>query len=154
MAITTLSVPITDDRGKVKRIPVHFADTVTLAQVTAYSDAFLADLDDAVGGVIGNPSVEFEIAVPGGLKATAIADHWTARGALMSFAAAGTRYNHSVYVPTLLGALITAGQIETADPLFTAVRDFFLAGDGTIAPTDKYENDLTALDAATFRTRK
>lgn len=152
MAITVLSIPITDDRGKTQRMHVNFDDSVTLAQVTAFSDAFLADLDAAIGGVIGDPTVTFEIAVPGGLNNTPTADHWTTRGALMSFVADSTRYRHSVYVPTLLNALITAGQIETADPLFTAVRDFYLAGDAIILPTDRYGNDLIALDNATFRT--
>lgn len=152
--VTTLSIPVIDDAGKIKRIPIHFPATVTLAQVQAYSDAFLAAADDVLGGIFSAPSVQFELTLPGGLDVAPVADHFNRQGALLGFGAANTNYAHSIYLPSFLDALIASGQISTGDALFVAVRDLLVTGDGTITPSDKNGNDLDTFQTAVLSFRK
>lgn len=152
--VTTLSVPVIDDAGKIKRVPVHFPATVTLAQIQAYSDTFAVAIDDVVGGILSAPTVTFQLTLPGGLDVAVTADHFNRQGALLNFGAANTNYSHSVYVPSWLDTGIAAGEITVAGSPWADFITLLSTGDGTIAPTDKQGNDLEALQSAALSFRK
>lgn len=151
--VNLISVRIIDDGGKVGTcvIPVPAASTV--AQMQAYVNTMLPNLDTVTGGKIDAVSVSLALELPGGLKANANVDSPINWGINFAFDAANTPYSHTIRVPALDVGLVTAGVLDISPAFVQNWIGNIVTGDGTVAPTDRYGNDLTALLAAadTFR---
>lgn len=136
-----VSFGITDDAGKRKTWACPIPSGFTDAQIQAWINDVAAKLDAVMGGVIADVSVSKAFTLPGGLKSSADASSEVRQGALVSFGAAGTDYRFSHFIPTWDEAGYTADTVITTGAygtFLTALTD----GNGTIAPCDKYENDL------------
>jgi len=136
-----VSFGITDDAGKRRTWACPIPSGFTDAQIQTWIDAVSADLDAAIGGVVADVSVAKAFALPGGLKATADANSEIRQGALLSYGAADTPYRYSHFIPTWDEAGYTGDTVLTTG-VYGAFVTELLDGNGTIAPCDKYENDL------------
>lgn len=157
MADTLLSFGVIDDAGATKRVPVFLPASMTLAQITGFSDLFAALLNDAIDGVIQDVQVTFNIAVPGGLRTTPVADSTVRRGADLTFSNA-SRYKWPLYVPAWSLTLITGGDIDIADPnasdLISAYVDGLTFSSVLYQPLNGSAFDLTALSKSKEAFRK
>lgn len=155
MGVHVVSVQVTDDGGKSATvIGLYVPDTVTIAQLQAWLNIFLPDLDVITAGKITRAGVNLGLTLPGGLKATAVNDRPVNNGANMSFSAAGTSYRSTVWIPAIDQGLVTGQVLQTGDALFTDFKTDLVTGDGTVAPTDKFGNDLTAFLSGDLSFRK
>lgn len=152
--VNTISIPITDDAGASRRMVYHTPAAATLAQIQTMWDLAAVELDALTGGIISAPDVTLALTNPGGLKVTALLDHFNRQGALISFGAADTNYSWSQFVPSLRDTLITAGAIEVGLSGFTDWRDRMLSGDAVVLPTNPYGDDIDTFQAATLSFRK
>jgi len=159
MAIAIVSIQLQDADGDTKSIPVHLPrGTLTLANFQAFATAFAPLLDAVTAAKINEMTITLPLTLPAGLKTDAVADSEVERGALFNCEAANTTYSHGVFIPAWKSALFTGDEVDLAGTGVAAFRDAFVTGltDGAtpLPPSDKYENDLTALNKATKRFRK
>jgi len=155
MGVHVVSIGVTDDGGKTATVAgITVPDSVTIAQLQTWLDAFLADLDVLTAAKITRAGVNLGLTLPAGLKATATLDRPVNNGANMSFSAAGTSYRHTVWIPAIDQGLVTGQVLQTGDALFSDFKTMMVTGDGTVAPCDKFENDLTAFLAGDLSFRK
>jgi len=154
MAQTNLvSIQVTDDAGNVGNVLLSFPATSSLANIQSFVDGFCAHLDAVTGAKITKASVSLALTLPAGLKASALPDTPVQWGANFAFDVADSSYRYTVRVPAIDQGLVTGGVVDTS-PQF--VQDFindFVIGDGVVAPSDRYANDITAFieAASTFR---
>lgn len=156
MGIHVISVQVTDDGGKAATVQgLYCPDTATIAQVQAWVTAFLPHLDVVTAGKITRAGVNLGLTLPGGLKATATPDRAVNNGANFAFSAANTIYRNTIWVPAIDMGLVDGQVLDVADPLLDNFKTDIVTGDGTVAPSDKYENDITAFlsGALSFRKR-
>ena len=152
--VHVVSVGVLDDGGNAGSIPFYVPSTATIAQVQAWLDAMLPNLDTVTGAKINRASVSLALDVVAGLKATAIVDHPLQYGGLFSFSADGTPYRQSVYVPAIDQGIVTGEEVDTSPQFVVDWLADLVTGDGTVAPSDKYGNDLTAFLEARVKFRK
>jgi len=152
--VNTLSIPITDDAGETRRLVIHTPAAATLAQIQTFWDLAAVELDALTAGIISAPDVTLALTNVGGLKVTAVADHFNRQGALIGFGAANTNYRWSQYVPSLRDTLITAGVVTTGVAGFTDWRDRMLSGDAVVLPTNRMGDDLDTFIEAVLSFRK
>lgn len=140
--INTVSIPIADDAGNTRRVVFHTPAAATLAQIQTMWDLAAVELDALTGGIISAPDVTLALTNPGGLKVTALLDHFNRQGVNIGFGAANTNYRWSQYVPALRDTLITAGGVEVDLAGYTDWRDRMLSGDAVVLPTNRNGDDL------------
>ncbi|CAG0958259.1 hypothetical protein ANRL2_00647 [Anaerolineae bacterium] len=141
-----------------KSMPIYIPQgALTLADIVAYHDAYLGLLDFVTGGVIRASQIILTPALPGTLKATAVANTKIQECGLLSFDL-GNGYTDSVAIPAINPALVnTDGQtlITTGG---AAVDDLvqLLLGAGTPArvASDRNGIEFTGLTAAKTAFRK
>lgn len=153
MADSLLSVKIVDDSGKSKNLPFFFTNSVTPANIQSFATAALPLLDGVIDGVIESASIATDITVPSGLKATPVTDSTVRRGGVFSFSNP-TRFNWSLYVPSLSLTKIISGAIDTEDADMVAFVAAYVTGAGGFTPSNGYGLDLTGLVAAREAFRK
>ncbi|HRE47193.1 MAG TPA: hypothetical protein PLD47_05660 [Aggregatilineales bacterium] len=161
MAISVISFSVRDADGDTYSVPFHIPSTgITLARFQQLANVLATALDDVIDGIIVSASLEFGLSLPGGLDTVPVAYCEVQKGALFNFTAAGTSYSHGIYIPSFTPALFEGDSVNTGDTAVQALRDAILNGiaadidDPAVAPSDRYENDLTALVKATKRFRK
>lgn len=149
-----LSVRVLDEDGTVGNVNVFLPATNTLAEVQAFADAFISDLDAITAAKIDAATVALALTLPGALKANAIAGHPIQWGSNWSFDAANTPYRWTMHVPAVDHGIVVGDSIDTT-PVF--VQDFLntmITGVAAAAPTDRGGLDLTALLGAVVSFRK
>jgi hypothetical protein len=154
MGTHLLSLRVRDDAGKAGNIKVFVPDSVTIAQLETYAIAFAEAADSVTGAKIEAASARMNLDISSAsLKATAIADHPVQWGAIIGYSAAGTPYRHTQLIPAVDQGLVDAGDFDVGDALVTALTALMVTGNGTVVPSDEYENDLTAVlgGEVTFR---
>ncbi len=155
MANTTLlSVKLTDDADKSAAVNIFLPAAATIAQLQAFSDALLPYLDQVTGAKIAAVTVALNLTLPGGLKASPLADHLLQFGSNWAFDAANTPYRHTVHVPAVDTSKVVGGEINVSDSECVSWTNFIATGDGTLAPVDPYANDLSAFLGAVVSFRK
>lgn len=152
--INTISIPISDDAGDTRRVVFHTPASDTLAEIQTMWNLAAPELDALTGGIISAPDVTLALTNPGGLKVTALLDHFNRQGVNIGFGAADTNYRWGQYIPSLRDTLITAGQVEVDLSGFTDWRDRMLSGDAVVLPTNEYGDDLDTFIAAVLSFRK
>jgi len=149
-----LSYRIRDDSSVVanKSIFFIFADTVTLAGVQAFANAYAALLDAITEGVIVK-QVFRAILPTSGLKDTPVADSDVEETLLTSYEQATSPYTWGDDVPAIIQAAIVNGRVDLTNADVAAYTAFLVAAHSGIANTSSDYIDLIALDSgqATFR---
>ncbi len=152
--INTVSIPIADDAGATRRVVFHTPAAATLAQIQTMWDLAAPELDALTGGIISAPDITLALTNPGGLKTTALLDHFNRQGCNIGFGAANTNYRWSQYIPALRDTLITGGGVEIDLAGFTDWRDRMLSGDAVVLPTNRNGDDLDTFITAVLSFRK
>lgn len=156
MGVHLVSTRVRDDGGKTGTVKVFIPDSFTLAQAEAWALAMIEELDAVTAAKIEAVSIRLNVDISGAtLKATPIADRPIQMGVNIGFAAAGTAYRHTVHIPSVDMGLVDAGVFQVTDPLVVDWTNMLTTGDGTVTPSDEYENDLTSVlgGELTFRTK-
>lgn len=155
--VDTMSIPMVDDAGASKRVPIHFPSGLAIADFQAFWDAAALELDVITGAVIGQPSVTITLTNPVGMKSSTLLDQFNRQGALLSFGAANTNFSWSQYIPAFRDSLISGGDPVVTDGAFVAWRDRMLTGEAgppARLPSDRYANDLDTFIGAVLSFRK
>jgi len=158
VATFNVSYSILDGDGDTSALAFKVpAGTLTLAQITGYAQQVATLLDAVIGGKILGIGITLDAALPGGLKAAAVATSDVQEGALFTFTTS-TPYVDSVRVPAWLETLFTGKEVNLAGAGVGAFRDALLTGltvaGANVAASDRYENDYTSLKTATKSFRK
>lgn len=157
VALTSLiSYSIKAAVGKPKSLPFYVPSSgLTLANAQLWSDDMAPLLDAVTEGAILGASVTFALTLPSGLKATPLADSDIQEGALFSMVAAGTIYKEGIWVPAYLQSLFTGTEVDTVGAGASKdFADYIKATTHSVAPSDKYGNDLTEVYSAEKKFRR
>jgi hypothetical protein len=115
IAMDTLAVRITDAEtdATAATLPIYLPSGSTLAEVQAYADAVLPEIDAVTGGVISEATITFTLTLPGGLKASAETGILNERGGLISFNTTGPRRD-SVRIPAISRSIMAGDSFDVA----------------------------------------
>lgn len=141
--VNLITFSILDDKSTRGQVNIFVPTGMTLAEYAAYVTATAPKLDLVTGGQIMSASLTLQMTLPGGLKASPIADDHIERGVNFPFACANTNYRHTVRVPAFRATLLTDGEVLVADQGVIDWIAKLTAGDAVILPTDKNANDIT-----------
>lgn len=148
-----MSIPITDAKGRQERVSLFFDDSEELADMQGYYASFAAALDAVTEGVVGNASITFTVAAPGGLKSSAVANSDVNEGGNLAFNTTG-RYKFSFRVPAMLQSKFSGDSVQISDSgSVEALIAALVTGYSGVAPTDPQGVDITGISTGkkTFR---
>lgn len=148
-----LSVNILDADGDTKAAHVFLPAATTEADIATYAAAYMPLLDAVVDGKISSVSYSKPLALPGGLKAGAVANSEVQKGANFSFVNP-SRYKFGVWIPCWTPSLFTGDVVNVAGAGVAGFRDAYINGLSGVLPTNGFGFDLTALARATKNFRK
>ena len=148
-----LSISLLDDRGKVRAANYYVDSAATLTNIQDFVDAHLNKLEAVIGGVVQSIAVNFSLEINSPDNTVPVVDCPTSQGAIAAFAAEGTGYRHSIYLPTFRKTLITAGEIVVAGAVQTWI-DSILGGESDVSITDKAGRDLNSFLGSRTSDRK
>ena len=155
--VNVVSFKIRSFNDAVKSMPLYFPSGLTLAYIQQGVTDFAPVIDAAIDGVIDAVTVELQLTLPGGLKATPDDGNTVHEGALLNFDAASTNYSHGIFVPSWCEDGFSADQVVGSGVWQTLIDDL-VSGLGTISnelkPSDRYGNDLVALNSGVRKFRK
>lgn len=151
-----LSVQLTDSLGVTASVPYYLsiADTQTIDDLNTAMAAILTDLDAVTGAVIANATVNIDVTLPGGIKATPIAGSEVERGALFNWSQLGIKYKFGILVPALRSTLIVNGKINLADAAVSAWNALMSTIGGDVDWVSTANIDLEVLRDALIVFRK
>ncbi len=158
VATFNISYSILDGDGDTSNFAVKVPrGAFTIAQIESYAQQLASLLDVVIGGKITGLAVTLEAALPGGLKAAAVGTSDVQEGALFTFTNASP-YVDSVRVPAWLETAFAGKEVNleaVGVGAFVAALTAGLDIGGTqVQPSDRYENDYTALARAVKSFRK
>lgn len=133
-----LGIQITGEGGGIRNLVLPVNSTATVANIQTFVDAHLDKLDNVIGGQITGVSLTLAMSIAGlaNGKGAVVADHHIRSGGLFGFAATGTKYRSSIFVPTFLKTLIgVSGSIDNAGDTATWLASV-LGGETVITLTD------------------
>jgi len=148
-----LSVNVLDADGDTRAAKVHLPAATSEADIATYAAAFMPLLDAVVEGKITSATYSKPLALPGGLKAGAVANSEVQKGANFSFVNS-SRYKYGVWVPSWTPTLFTGDLVNQGGTGVAAFINAFIAGLSGIQPTNGFGFDLTAISRATKTFRK
>lgn len=153
--VHVVSIGIKDADGDSKRVPLYVPATLTLTDIQAFANGAMTVLDAAIEGAITDALVTLALTMPGGLRAAPLAGSEAQKGALLTFDAANTNYNHSIFVPTWAEAGFAGNDVVNSG-VYNAVIAGIVSGlgAGNTQSTDRYANDLSAYLKGEKRFRK
>lgn len=147
MALVHVGLRCLDADGDVSTFAVKLPlGSLTLAQITGFAEGWATEVDDMTDIKIEAINVIIGVDLPGGLKADPVDYSEVQKGALLSFAATGTGYRHSIRIPGVTPSLFTGNALNDANEHVAAV--IAIMEDGVdvvgvdIEPCDRYENDI------------
>lgn len=147
------SVRVDDAAGRSRRHTVNLPSTMSIANVTTFSDAYLVLLDAIMDGLVTEATVKLPVALVGGLKGAAIANGDVRIGALFSLINPSGKLK-DVWVPNFTPSKFTGDLVNQAATGLAAYIAGLVSGAGGFSPTNGYGDDLTALDHAIKSIRK
>lgn len=138
---TRITIRITDAEGKSKTVPYYFPDSVnTVALAQGKVDSIVPAVDDLIRGIVTGAEVSFGLALPAGLRATAIDGSRVDSGATLSFTnSAGRAWSN--YLPTFNTDGLVNEKVVAA----------YVATYATIITTTAGNSDPNALDLVAYR---
>lgn len=158
MPDSLVSFTIQDEIGKKAQIPVFLIPGLTISQYTEFVAAHAANIDLICGGQIVAATLQLDLALPAGLKASAVNGSRVAVGGLFNFLTPG-RFTHSVRIPALGEPLVTSGGgINTADADVADWIDDLVTGvavtGGSALPTNGHSEDLASFSSGKYSVRR
>lgn len=138
MAVNQILFRLQDGESDVKRatLPFYVPTGLTLAQYQAFADTAAPVVDDVTGSKIAEIDLNVALTVPGGVKASPIANTVNERGGLIGMETAG-QFNDSVRIPNILWSIMTGDSFSLADPAIAAFTLLLTAGDGVVFPRNR-----------------
>lgn len=123
-----LFIRIRDEDGDSSTMTLKFPDSLGIDDITDYADDFLVLLDAVIDGKIEAAGVCVSVTLPGGLKASPIANCDIQQGAQWLFRAGG--YPVRLRVPTWDRAMFNAGSkdVDITDSDVLNFRNAITAG--------------------------
>jgi len=140
MGVHVLSIPISDDGGKIRAMNLYMDDSETITNIQSFITAFVPKLDAVTGGKITNVLLQFSLD-KGTPKAAAVDDCPVNQGALFGFSVVDTQYRHSAFVPAIRKTLV-AGEVIANTGAVQTLQESILSGEGYITLTNKAAQDL------------
>jgi len=133
-------------------------DSVTIAQLKAYNDVWLGNLDPVTGSEIVRSNVKFALPFSG-LKSTPVANSRNEQTGLFNFYDTAALNRYGVDIPAILDSLVLhpGDLIDTSASVITNLIGFLTsAGANGETPDSGFGNTLVALADAilTFRKRR
>ena len=159
MAIFNLSCTVEDAKGQKASYRVAVPrGALTLSAITTFWQQQMTRADLILDAKIVSAGVSIGIALPGGIKAAAVAGNDYQEGGLFSFNCAGTDRTYGVWLPGLKEALFVGEAVDTSDAdvisWLQLMQTGYDPGSGVIQPSNEYEFDITSLAGAVKRFRK
>ena len=148
-----ISANILDADGDTKAAHAFLGSAAIDADINTFAAFWLPLLDAVIDGKITGASVTKPLALPGGLKAGAVALSEVQKGANFSFVNA-SRYKFGVWIPAFTPSLFTGDVVNQGGAGVAAFIAAYVTGTGGIAPTNGFGFDLTSLARATKNFRK
>lgn len=148
-----ISVNVQDADGDTRAAKIHLPAATTEADIATYAAAYMPLLDAVVDGKVVAAKYEKPLALPGGLKAAAVANSEVQKGANFSFNNA-SRYKYGVWIPVWTPGLFTNDLVNQVGAGVPAFINAYLAGLSGIQPTNGFGFDLTSIARATKTFRK
>jgi hypothetical protein len=154
----SVSFSIEDRDGDNNTVVVFVDNTFTLAQYQGFVTAFAPLLDGVTNGKVVSATLNMEMTLPGGLKASATSGAENQVGGLWTLATPA-RYKHGIRVPALVDSLFVGKNVNYsaagAAQNFTNALTGGVDVSGTqIIPRDGYGNDLTSVATAVKSIRR
>jgi len=145
----SIVVTIEDGKGVKSDMLINIPTSTTVANATAFIGDLLPAIDALISGRIVRAGLCYAIALPGGLDPSANALSDVEEGAKFSFVSTAP-FKTSFRIPTFNETLILSGtkQVDVTDTDVDALVDLIVTGDGTVAPVDGRDADITALNYA------
>lgn len=123
-------VTLQDDKGERRSIPLYFTydSATTLSAILAYASVTLEKLDAITDGQIVSHSITLNLAIPGGLKASPVADCDVEETGLITYlTSAPVKRSFGQDIPSFKQSKFVGGKINLADTDVTAWTDRFIA---------------------------
>lgn len=156
----TLAVRISDSETdtRLATVPVYLPTGLTLAEIQAYSDLVVAEIDDITGGKVEAVEVTLSLDLPGAIKGAAEAGVLNERGGLIPFTTSGPR-GDSVRIPAIKttimpGDSFAATQADVAALITRLTTSTDISGTGVQPQTANGFNWLVASDGKKSFRRK
>lgn len=156
MGVHVISLTLLDSGGSKKAVTYHCADSETIADIQTFVTGHAPKLAAAVGAQVLAASVQYSLALPGGLPAAAD-DYPVDNGALLGFSVTGTQYRHGIYVPSVLRAFLDNDRAVLDIGAMNTYQLSILSGEAAISLTNKHEQLLAAFlggDGADRKTKR
>jgi hypothetical protein len=148
-----ISYSLIDHKGDVGQVLIFVPTGGTVAQLQALSNFIVAELDDVTGCQVQSATVNLGLTLPGTLKGAPISNLDKEVGANYAFDAANTPYRSTIRIPAVPSGQRVGELIDDTDTDVQAFYNAIVNGDGTLSPSDRYANDLSAFiqGVVTFR---
>lgn len=148
---------VIDGKGKQSTFEIALPSVTSFADVILFAGEMAKLIDPLLGGRISRIGVGFLVDLPGTLAVVAQPTSDVEEGARFQFLTNANHYT-GFRAPTFLETYIIAGteEVNTADavvaPVLTAMTAGInltaVGGSGTVQPSDKRDEDITALSFA------
>lgn len=144
-----VTVTIEDGKGKQSTLSINIPPATTTANAGGFINSVLPLIDAVIQGRIIRAGLCYGITLPGGLNAVASPDSDVEEGAKFSFISAAP-FKTAFRIPTFTESLILAGtkSVDIADTDVDALIDMIVTGNGSVAPVDSRDVDISALNYA------
>jgi hypothetical protein len=148
-----VSITLRDRAGDRSSIYIPFPATTTVAQMSSFAEAFVVALDPVTDSVIEQLGISLKLGLPAGLK-TIPGNQLNQVGALFNFDLNATRYTHSIRVPAIRITKLSGDSINLTDTEVQALINVLTSGSGGALPSDRFGNDILALNSASMSYRR
>lgn len=151
MAAYSVQISWQDGAGRKAIQRIHIPSDTTIAEAEAWFDLIIAEIDGFTDCVCVGASISVDLSLPGGLKSSAVADSKVENGALFTFLCAGSYYTRTRVPGIADDAMVdNSTTVDTSDVDVAAFLTYMITGDGTVAPCDSREADISSLVSAKF----
>jgi len=144
MAVSRVNIYWVDSENDNDRenTPVWFEDTVTQAQIQAWLDLNLIELDQCTGSYVNEITVELALTIPAALKDAPTALYYNERGGLISFSTTGNNPD-SFRIPAILATIMGGDsfnpEVDPTDDWVTALTTETTAADIQPVTSDGFQ---------------
>lgn len=154
----SVSFSIEDRDGDNSTVIIFLDSTFTLAQYAGFVTNFAPLLDAVTQGKIVSATLNMDMTLPGGLKASATSTAENQVGGLWTMATPA-RYKHGIRVPALVDSLFVGKNVNysaagAAQNFTNAITGGVDVSGTQIIPRDGYGNDLTSVATAVKSIRR
>lgn len=151
-----VSFGIQDGKGDVNSLVVYLPAATAVSDALAFGTAFSTLVDAVLDSKVVSGSIALPVTL-GTIKASPVTASDVQEGGLLGYTAAGTNYRSTFRLPGIGEAFVSGKSVLTTGAMATLIAAFIsgLTPAGTLVTmTDKYGNDLTALESHVKSFRK